>query len=155
MEFLQIDDGGGWFVVYVSADNRMVVGRRRRGGARRRRDERIVLHADLFSSSELSVSVAVSFVRVVISTAGFAAVVGVLQRMREGDVVVFLLGVVFVELVGRVWIRAEEGSKEGKGGGVDRRRFGGAVLLKGSQVGRWGFWTRSRRPFILWRGLSL
>ena len=152
---MQIDDGGGWFVVYVSADDRMVVGRSRGGGARRRRDKRMALHADLSSLSELSVSVATSFVGVVVSAAGFAAVVGVLQRMYEGDVVVFLLRVILVELVGRVGVRAEEGSKEGKRGGVDRRRFGGAVLLKGSQVGRWGFWTRSRRPFILWRGLSL
>ena len=90
-----------------------------------------------------------------ISAAAFPAEVAVFQRMCEGDVVVFLFGVVFVELVGRVWIRTEEGSKEGKGGGVDRRRFGGAVLLKGSQIGRWGFWMRIRRPFILWRGLSL
>ena len=74
--------------------------------------------------------------------------------MCEGDVVVFLFGVVFVELVGRVGVGAEEGSEEVDGGG-GRSRFGGAVLLSGSQVGRWGFWTRSRRPFILWRGLSL
>ena len=74
--------------------------------------------------------------------------------MCEGDVVVLLFGVVFVELVGRVRIGAEEGAEEIEGGS-DRRRFGGAVLLSGSQVGRWGFWTRSRCPFILWRGLSL
>ena len=74
--------------------------------------------------------------------------------MCEGDVIVFLLGVVFVELVGCVRVRAEEGAEEVKGGG-GRSRFGGAILLSGSQVGRWGFWTRSRRPFILWRGLSL
>ena len=104
MEFLQIDDGGGWFVVYVSADDRMVVGQRRRSGARRRRDKRMVLHADLSSLSKLSVSVATSFVRVVVSAAGFTAVVGVLQRMCEGDVVVFLLRVVLVELVGRVGV---------------------------------------------------
>ena len=115
----------------------------------------MVLHADLSSLSELSVSVATSFVCVVVSAASFPAVVGVLQRMCEGDVVVFLLRVVLVELVGRVGIRAEEGSKEGKGGGVDRRRFGGAILLKGSQVGRWGFLMRSRCPFIFWRGLFL
>ena len=155
MEFLQVDDGGGWFVVFVSADDRMVIGRRRGGGTRRRRDERMALHADLSSLLELSVSVTTSFVRVVVSAASFAAVVGVLQRMREGDVVIFLFRVVFVELVGRVGIRAEEGSKEGKGRGADRRRFGGAVLLRGSQVGRWGFLMRSRRPFIFWRGLCL
>ena len=74
--------------------------------------------------------------------------------MREGDVVVLLFGVVFVELVGRVGVGVEEGSEEVEGGS-GRRRFGGAVLLSGSQVGRWGFWTRSRRPFILWRGLFL
>ena len=74
--------------------------------------------------------------------------------MREGDVVVFLFGVVLVELVGRVRVGAEEGAKEVEGGS-GRRQFGGAVLLSGSQVGRWGFWMRSRRPFILWRGLSL
>ena len=74
--------------------------------------------------------------------------------MREGDVVEFLLGVEFVELVGRVGVGAEEGSEEVKRG-IGRKRFGGAVLLNGSQVGRWGFLTKSRRPFILWRGLSL
>ena len=74
--------------------------------------------------------------------------------MCEGDVVVFLFGVVFVELVGCVRIGVEEGAEEVEGGG-GRRRFGGAILLNGSQVERWGFWTRSRRPFILWRGLSL
>ena len=74
--------------------------------------------------------------------------------MCEGDVVVFLFRVVFVELVGRIGVRAEEGSEE-VDGGSGRSRFGGAVLLSGSQVGRWGFWTKSRRPFIPWRGLSL
>ena len=89
-----------------------------------------------------------------ISAAVFSAVVAVFQRMREGDVIVFLFGVVFVEFVGRVGVGAEEGAEEIEGGGA-RSRFGGAVLLNGSQVGRWGFWTRSRRPFIFWRGLSL
>ena len=79
MEFLQIDNGGGWFVVYVSADDRVVVGRRRRGRARRRGDKRVVLHADLSILSELSVSVATSFVYVVVSTAGLSAVVCVFQ----------------------------------------------------------------------------
>ena len=74
--------------------------------------------------------------------------------MCEGDVVVFVFWFVFVELVGRVGVGAEEGSKE-VDGGSGRSRFGGAVLLSGSQVGRWGFWMKSRRPFILWRGLSL
>ena len=74
--------------------------------------------------------------------------------MCEGDVVKFLLGVEFVELVGRIRIGAEEGSEEVERG-IGHRRFGGNVLLDGSQVGRWGFLTRSRRPFILWRGLSL
>ena len=74
--------------------------------------------------------------------------------MCEGDVVVFVFRVVLVELVGRVGVGAEEGAEEVEGGG-GRRRFGGTVLLSGSQVGRWGFWMRSRRPFILWRGLSL
>ena len=89
-----------------------------------------------------------------VSAATFLAVVGVFQRMCEGDVVEFLLGVEFVELVGRIRIGAEEGSEEVERG-TGRRRFGGAVLLNGSQVGRWGFSTRSRRPFILWRVLSL
>ena len=89
-----------------------------------------------------------------ISATAFLAVVAVFQRMCEGDVVVFLLWVVLVELVGCVWVRAEEGAEEVERG-RGRRRLGGAVLLNGSQVGRWGFWTRSRRPFILWRGLSL
>jgi hypothetical protein len=70
----------------------------------------------------------------------------------ESDVVVLVLWFVLVELVGRVG--AEEGAEE-VDGGSGRSRFGGAVLLIGSQVGRWGFWTRSRRPFIFWRGLSL
>ena len=68
--------------------------------------------------------------------------------MCEGDVVEFVLWVELVELVGHVGIRAEEGSKEIEGG-AGRKRFGGAVLLSGSQVGRWGFLMRSRRPFIL------
>ena len=74
--------------------------------------------------------------------------------MREGDVVELLLWVKFVELVRRIWVRAEEGSEEVTRG-TGHRRFGGAVLLNGSQVGGWGFSMRSRRPFILWRGLSL
>ena len=74
--------------------------------------------------------------------------------MREGDIVELLFWVKFVEFVRRIGIGAEEGPEEVEGGG-GRRRFGGAVLLRGSQVGRWGFWTRSRRPFILWRGLFL
>ena len=74
--------------------------------------------------------------------------------MREGDVVELVLRVELVEFVGCVGVRAEEGSEEVERG-TGRRRFGGAVLLSGSQVGRWGFSTRSRRPFILWRGLSL
>ena len=74
--------------------------------------------------------------------------------MREGDVVELLFRVEFVELVRRVGIGAEEGSKEVERG-AGHKRFGGAILLSGSQVGRWGFWTKSRRPFILWRGLSL
>jgi hypothetical protein len=72
----------------------------------------------------------------------------------EGDVVVFVAWFILVELVGRIGIGAEEGSEE-IDGGSGRSRLGGAVLLSGSQVGRWGFWTKSRRPFILWRGLSL
>ena len=99
----------------------------------------MVLHADLYDSSEIPVSVAASLIRVVVSTPAFSAVVAVFQRVCEGDVQVFVFWFILVELVGRVGIRAEEGSKEGKGGGVGRRRFGGAVLLKGSQVGRWGF----------------
>ena len=47
-----------------------------------------------------------------ISAATFLAVVGVLQRMCEGDVVEFVLWVELVELVGHVGIRAEEGSEE-------------------------------------------
>ena len=74
--------------------------------------------------------------------------------MCEGDVIKFLFGVEFVELVGRIRIGVEEGSEEIERG-AGRRRFGGDVLLDGSQVGRWGFLTRSHRPFILWRGLSL
>jgi hypothetical protein len=74
--------------------------------------------------------------------------------MHEGDVVELLLWVKLVEFVRRIGVRAEEGSEEVEGG-AGRRRFGGAVLLSGSQVGRWGFLTRSRRPFIFWRGLSL
>jgi hypothetical protein len=74
--------------------------------------------------------------------------------MCKGDVVEFLFEVEFVELVGRIRIGAEEGSEE-INRGIGCRRFGGDVLLDGSQVGRWGFLTRSRRPFILWRGLSL
>ena len=54
--------------------------------------------------------------------------------MCEGDVVVFVLWLVLVELVGCVGIGAEEGSKE-VDGGSGRSRFGGAVLLSGSQVG--------------------
>ena len=74
--------------------------------------------------------------------------------MREGDVVEFLFWVEFVKFVRRIGVGAEEGLEEVEGG-TGRKRFGGAVLLSGSQVGRWGFWTKSRRPFILWRGLSL
>ena len=74
--------------------------------------------------------------------------------MREGDVVELLLWVEFVEFVCRIGVGAEEGSEEVKRG-AGRRRFGGAVLLSGSQVGEWGFSMRSRRPFILSRGLSL
>ena len=74
--------------------------------------------------------------------------------MCEGDVVEFVFGFELVEFVRRVGVGAEEGAEEVEGGS-GRRRFGGAVLLSGSQVGRWGFRTRSRRPFILWRGLSL
>ena len=68
--------------------------------------------------------------------------------MWEGDVVEFVLGVELVEFVGRVGIGVEEGSEEVERGS-GRKRFGGTVLLSGSQVGRWGFLTRSRRPFIL------
>ena len=68
--------------------------------------------------------------------------------MCEGDVVVLVFWFILVEFVGRIGIGAEEGSEE-VDGGSGRSRFGGAVLLSGSQVGRWGFWTRSRRPFIL------
>ena len=89
-----------------------------------------------------------------VSAATLLAVVGVLQRMSEGDVVELVLRVELVELVGCIGIRAEEGSEEIKRG-TGRKQFGGAVLLNGSQVGRWGFSTKSRRPFILWRGLSL
>ena len=74
--------------------------------------------------------------------------------MRKGDVIELLFWVIFVELVRRIRVGAEEGSEEVERG-TGRRRFGGAVLLSGSQVGRWGFLMRSRRPFILWRGLSL
>ena len=114
----------------------------------------MVLHADLFALLEISVSIATSLVCVVVPTTTFSAVVGVFQRMCEGDVVEFLLGIEFVELVGCIRVRAEEGLEEVEQG-VGRKRFGGDVLLDGSQVGRWGFLTRSRRPFILWRGLSL
>ena len=72
--------------------------------------------------------------------------------MCEGNIVVLVLWVEFVEFVGRIGIGAEEALEEI---GAGRSRFGGAVLLNGSQVGRWGFLTRSRRPFIFWRGLSL
>ena len=68
--------------------------------------------------------------------------------MCEGDVVEFVLWVELVEFVGRIRVGAEEGSEEVERGG-GRKRFGGAVLLNGSQVGRWGFLTKSRRPFIL------
>ena len=74
--------------------------------------------------------------------------------MCEGDVIELLLWVKLVEFVRRIGVGAEEGSEEVEGG-AGRRRFGGAVLLSGSQVGRWGFLTKSRRPFILWKGLSL
>jgi hypothetical protein len=151
---LQVDDGGGWFVMRVSADNGVVIGRCGWSRTRRRRDERVVFHADLFVSSEIPISVTASLIRVVVSAPVFSAVVAVFQRMCEGDVVVLVLRFVFVELVGRIGVGAEEGSEEIDGGG-GRSRFGGAVLLNGSQVGRWGFWTKSRRPFILWRGLSL
>ena len=151
---MQVDDGGGWFVMHVSADNGVVVGRRGWSRTRRRRDERVVLHADLFSSSEIPISVTASLIRVVVSTPVFSAVIAVLQRVCEGDVEVFVFWFVLVEFVGRIGIGAEEGSEE-VDGGSGRSRFGGAVLLSGSQVGRWGFWTKSRRPFILWRGLSL
>ena len=114
----------------------------------------MVFHADLFDSSEIPISVAAPLIRVVISTPVFSAIVAVFQRVREGDVVVFVCWFILVELVGRVGVGAEEGSEEIDGGG-GRSRFGGAVLLSGSQVGRWGFWMKSRRPFILWRGLSL
>ena len=73
-----------------------------------------------------------------VSTPVLSAVVAVLQRVCEGDVVVLVLWLVLVEFVGRVGIGAEEGSKE-VDGGSGRSRFGGAVLLNGSQVGRWGF----------------
>ena len=89
-----------------------------------------------------------------VPAAAFSAVVGVFQRMCEGDVVELLFGVEFVEFVGRIRIGAEEGSEEVEGG-TGRKRFGGAILLDGSQVGGWGFLTKSRRPFILWRGLPL
>ena len=62
----------------------------------------MVFHADLSSFLEISVSIPTSLICVVISATDFSAVVGVLQRMREGDVIVFLFGVVFVELVGCV-----------------------------------------------------
>ena len=114
----------------------------------------MVFHADLFAPSELPIPVAASLIRVVVSTAAFSAVVAVFQRVCEGDVVVFVGWFVFVELVGRVGIGAEEGAEE-VDGGSGRSRLGGAVLLSGSQVGRWGFWTKSRRPFMFWRGLSL
>ena len=74
--------------------------------------------------------------------------------MCEGDVIELVLWVELVEFVGCVGVRAEEGSEEIERG-AGRKRFGGAVLLNGSQVGRWGFSMKSRRPFILWRGLSL
>ena len=114
----------------------------------------MVFHADLFDSSEIPISVAASLIRVVVSAPVFSAVVAVFQRVCEGDVVVFVFWVVLVELVGRVGVGAEEGSEE-VDRGVGRRRFGGDVLLSRSQDGGWGFLTRSRRPFILWRGLSL
>ena len=114
----------------------------------------MVLHADLFASSEIPIPVTTPLIRVVVSTTVFLAVVAVFQRVCEGDVVVLVLWFVLVELVGRVGIGAEERSEE-VDGGSGRSRLGGAVLLDGSQVGRWGLWTRSRRPFILWRGLSL
>ena len=114
----------------------------------------MALHADLFGSSEISIPVTTSLVRVVVPATVFSAVVAVFQRMCEGDVVVFVFWFVFVEFVGCIGVRAKEGAEE-VDGGSGRSRFGGAVLLSGSQVGRWGFWTKSRRPFILWRGLFL
>ena len=114
----------------------------------------MALHADLFVFLGIPVSIAASLVRVVVSATIFSAVIAVFQRVCEGDVVVFVFWFILVELVGRIGVGAEEGSEEIDGGG-GRSRFGGAVLLSGSQVGRWGFWTKSRRPFILWRGLSL
>ena len=114
----------------------------------------MALHADLFDFLEISVSITTSLVCVVEPATRFLAVVAVFQRMCEGDVIELLLWFKLVEFVRRIGVRAEEGSEEIEGG-AGRRRFGGAVLLSGSQVGRWGFWMRSRRPFILWRGLSL
>ena len=114
----------------------------------------MALHADLFDFLEISVSIATSLVCVVEPATRFLAVVAVFQRMCEGDVVELLRWVKLVEFVHRLGVRAEEGSEEVEGG-AGRRRFGGAVLLSGSQVGRWGFSMKSRRPFILWRGLSL
>ena len=63
--------------MYVSADDRVVIGRCGRGRTGRRRDERVVLHADLSVLLEISVSIATSFVCVVISAASFPTVVGV------------------------------------------------------------------------------
>ena len=154
VELSQVDDGGGWFVDCVSANNGVVIGRRRGGRTGCGRDKGVVLHADLFNLLEISVSIATSFVGAVVSATALLAVVGVFQRMCEGGVVEFLFGVELMELVGRIRVGAEEGSEEVERG-IGRRRFGGAVLLDGSQVGRWGLLMRSRRPFILWRGLSL
>jgi hypothetical protein len=48
----------------------------------------------------------------VVLAATFLAVIGVFQRMREGGVVEFLLWVEFVEFVGCIRVRTEEGSEE-------------------------------------------
>jgi hypothetical protein len=84
----------------------------------------------------------------------FPTVVGVFQRMREGGIIEFLLWVEFVKFVGCIGVGVEEGTEEIEGF-TRSERVGGNVLLSGSQVGEWGFLTRSSRPFILWRGLFL
>ena len=64
----------------------------------------MVLHADLYDSSEIPISVTASLIRVVVLTPVFSAVIAVFQRVCEGDVVVFVLWFILVEFVGRIGI---------------------------------------------------